>query len=122
MVATQVTKIPMSRRSKIAKNPRDTRSLRGESQEVVEEAAPTRAPVTTVEVAANTITLSPVRAVTVLTVIRIISIQTREITETREETGIGTSRETPDITTSPATDRDDRHTRRVRAGAGGAWV
>ena len=118
-VETPETKIPMSRRiAKIARNPRDMKSLRDENP----EAAPPRAPVTTVEVAASIITLNPVRAAaaTVLTtVIRITSIQRRETTETRDGTDIGTSHETPDITTSPATvDHDDRHILLVRAEAG----
>ena len=91
-----------------------------EEEEVV---AGPRAPVTTIEVAANTITLNPVRAATVLTtVIRIINIQTREITETPGTPDTETSRETPVTTTSPDTDHDARHTRLVRAGVGGAWV
>ena len=79
-----------------------------------ETVAGPRAPVTTIEVASNTITLNPVRAATVLTtVIRIINIQTREITETPRTQDIETSRLIPAITTSPDTDHDDRHTRLV---------
>ena len=129
MVGMETRNLMSKRSVKIARNPRGRKSLRDVNQEAAgaeeeeEVVAGPRAPVTTIEVAANTITLNPVRAATVLTtVIRIINIQTREITETPGTPDTETSRETPVTTTSPDTDHDARHTRLVRAGAGGAWV